>query len=149
MSDKPIPERVAIVETEVSAIKDDITGIKNDISGLKNGQSETNSEIRELTVLLREGFNSFKEIVQQNSDVITEIGNKLEESNKINTERYIELIKENGKQDINVIKETNEVKSKSDKFKEFAFKLGQDILKIAIVGGLIFYILNITKVIKI
>lgn len=148
MSDKPIQERVSVIEVEIDIVKEDINDIKSDISSLKSGQAQTNADIRELNVLLKEGFDSFKEIVKQNSSVISRLETKLDESNKVNNERYIEMIKENNKQDIQVIKETNEIKSKSDKFKEFGFKLGLDILKLSIIGGLIFYILNITKAIK-
>lgn len=143
-------EKVVKLETkvniEVEHLKSEISTIKGDVSTLKDGHSESNASIRELNTLLTESYKSLEKVIVQNSNVISEMGKKIEESNKINDERYIEMIKINSRQDIDSVKENNEIRkessNKKDAFIEFLIDLGKDILKYSLAGGLLYYILT-------
>lgn len=131
------------VDIEVQHLKSELTTIKGDVNTLKEGHSESNASIRELNTLLTESYKSLEKVIIQNSSVISEMGKKIEESNKVNNERYIEMIKINSKQDIDHIKENSENKkdkTSTDSFKEFLVDTGKTVVKYAITGGLLYYI---------
>jgi chromosome segregation ATPase len=147
--DKSI-ERLVKVETQVVNLQSDITEIKTDINALKTSQSQTNIDIKELTVTFTKSNEMLKQVIEQNSLVISELGEKLEKYNQVNDERYIELIRENSKQDIDKVKEITNSKpeqpvTKSDSFKEFLIDIGKTILKYGLTGGLLYYIITLGK----
>lgn len=144
MIDSNLIERVVKVETEVTGVKSDISEIKSDINSLKTSQSQTNIDIKELTVTFTKSNEMLKQVIEQNSLVISELGEKLENYNQVNDDRYIELIRENSKQKVDNSKENNEIRkeanNKSDSFKDFLLDIGKTVLKYAITGGLMYYI---------
>lgn len=148
VKDTKLNERVAIVETEVNVIKDDITEIKTDLSVLKNNQAEANLSIKELTVILSKNSELHTTILEQNSKIMAEsnkvmsdMTKRIEDIQEKNDNRYIELIKENNKQEV-------EIKTKPDSFKDYLVNIGKELLKYAIIGGVLIYILYTLKLIK-
>ena len=148
MEIEKINDRLIKVETGLGEQRIEITNIKEDVNDMKQHQvnsDNTISDIKEMTIILRESVTKqsetndyIKEMIGEFKQMFEKIGCKQDDYEKINNDRYIEMIKENGKQNCEVKEEKiDELKNRKDSFRDWAGQFGIKVLEFAIAGGLI------------
>ena len=141
-------DRLIKVETGLGEQKIEIINIKEDVNDMKKHQvnSDNNiSDVKEMTIVLRESVSKqsetneyIKEMIGEFKQMFEKISCKQDDYEKINNDRYIEMIKENGKQNCEVKEDKiDELKNRKDSFIDWASKFGMKVLEFAIAGGLI------------
>ena len=143
-----INDRLVKVETDLGGVKTDIIYIKDDVKDIKQHQINSDnsiSDIKEMTIILRESVSKqtetndyIKEMIGEFKNMFEKINCKQDDYEKIANDRYIEIIKANSKQDCEVkTNEIDELKNRKDSFRDWSSRFGVKILEYAISAGLI------------
>lgn len=146
------------VKSDVTIIKSDVSNIKEDIKDTKNRQSDSENSITKLTIAIRENFakqdqtnifmkenNSYmKESLDYFKILLEKMTERQDKSDEINNNHYIELIKDNNKQDLD--DKTNQI-SNSRRTMDTVLKIASSpLVTWVLLGAIAAYLFFIQKI---
>lgn len=137
-----IEQRVNCLEQDMSVVKTKVENVEEDVKGIEkrmDKSEDTMSDIKIMTSTLQETNSFLKEMIGEFRTMIEKSdANQIKYEEK-NDKRYVELLKENNKQDIEC--KSVEISNTKEKLRDI-IKILTPIVNLAILGGIAFYLVK-------